>query len=143
MLVDAVNALDLMDLPRSTLDQIISSSATLALEDVIYDLNELGWQECCVTSVYSLSNSSCKEKENQTLPLNQYPQLLTTHFSTKSRSKTLKRFCNVDKLSGVFRTSFQNDRHAMKLAPRKRKMISDSESLDCASAVDSVSLASN
>ncbi|XP_028790471.1 uncharacterized protein LOC114746409 [Neltuma alba] len=137
VLVDAVNTLDLMDLPRSTLNQSVSASATLPLEDVIADLNELGWQECCVTSVYTLS--SCPENS---LPLEQKPQV-TKHLQSSSRTKTSEKSMDANKISGGLPKASQNGRRAPKMA-NKRKRINGCDALDCASTMDSaVSLASN
>lgn len=46
-IVDALSKLDLMDPSRSTLRENISPGASLTVEDVIGDLNDLNWQECC------------------------------------------------------------------------------------------------
>ncbi|XP_054811139.1 uncharacterized protein LOC129312520 [Prosopis cineraria] len=136
VLVDSVNALELMDLRRSTLSQSVSASATLALEDVIVDLNDLGWQECCVTSVYSLN--SCTENSP---PLDQKPQV-TRHLQTSSRAKTSEKSMDANILSGLLPKASQNSRRARKMAPKRRR-INGSDALDCASTMDSVSLASN
>ncbi|XVE86370.1 hypothetical protein DITRI_Ditri18aG0029700 [Diplodiscus trichospermus] len=56
-LSDAVETLDLIDPSRSTLKSSISSSAWLAEEEIIGDLNRLEWQECCVTSIKALNSS--------------------------------------------------------------------------------------
>ncbi|KRH55749.1 hypothetical protein GLYMA_06G277900v4 [Glycine max] len=57
VLVQAVESLDLVDLPRSTVSESVSAFAAVALEDVVADLGELSWQECCVTSVEKISFS--------------------------------------------------------------------------------------
>ncbi|KAK4255591.1 hypothetical protein QN277_008573 [Acacia crassicarpa] len=137
VLVDAVNALDLMDLPRSTLGQSVSASATLALEDVIVDLNEIGWQECCVTSVHTLS--SCTENS---LSLDQKPQV-TEHLQTSSRTKTSKKHLDVNKVNGVNTKASQNGQQTTKMAPKKRKRTNGSDAIDSASTMDSISLASS
>ncbi|CAA7051197.1 unnamed protein product [Microthlaspi erraticum] len=50
---EAVDALDLLDLSRSTLKQIAVSppSASPTLDEVITDIETLKWQECCLTSL--------------------------------------------------------------------------------------------
>ncbi|CAA7026438.1 unnamed protein product [Microthlaspi erraticum] len=49
---EAVYALDLLDLSRSTLKQIaVSPSASPTLDEVITDIETLKWQECCLTSL--------------------------------------------------------------------------------------------
>ncbi|GLT61125.1 hypothetical protein SLA2020_338520 [Shorea laevis] len=55
-LTDAVKILDLEEPSRSTLSDNISSMAFVALEDVIADLKDLNWQECCVTSIQTLNS---------------------------------------------------------------------------------------
>ncbi|KHN33961.1 hypothetical protein glysoja_036768 [Glycine soja] len=57
VLVDIVELLDLVDLPRSTVSESVSAFAAVALEDVVADLGELSWQECCVISVEKISFS--------------------------------------------------------------------------------------
>ncbi|KAF3444026.1 hypothetical protein FNV43_RR13716 [Rhamnella rubrinervis] len=60
-LSDAVDKLRLMDPSRSTVEyNFISPIAFTSLEDVILDLKDLNWQECCVTSIETLSSSSNK-----------------------------------------------------------------------------------
>ncbi|KAH1247869.1 hypothetical protein GmHk_06G017671 [Glycine max] len=57
VLVQAVESLDLVDLPQSKVSESVSAFAAVALEDVVGDLGELSWQECCVTSVEKISIS--------------------------------------------------------------------------------------
>ncbi|XP_052207394.1 uncharacterized protein LOC127811511 isoform X2 [Diospyros lotus] len=57
VLVEAVNSIDLMNPCRSTLDdENVSSCAFMTLEEAINDLNNLNWQECCVTSIQTLNS---------------------------------------------------------------------------------------
>ncbi|KAK4577773.1 hypothetical protein RGQ29_028050 [Quercus rubra] len=56
VLTDAVNTLDLVDPSRSTLNDNVSCFAFVTLEDVILDLCDLNWQECCVTSIQTLNS---------------------------------------------------------------------------------------
>lgn len=59
LLIELVKSLELMDPSRSTLqDDGVSSDAFLSLDDVINDLNELKWQECCVTSLQTLNSAN-------------------------------------------------------------------------------------
>ncbi|XP_027172462.1 uncharacterized protein LOC113772110 [Coffea eugenioides] len=59
LLLELVKSLELMDPSRSTLeDDGVSSDAFLSLDDVIKDLNELKWQECCVTSLQTLNSAN-------------------------------------------------------------------------------------
>ncbi|XP_048594267.1 uncharacterized protein LOC106360259 [Brassica napus] len=54
---EAVDAVDLLDLSRSTLNQTsVSSSASLTLDQVISDIEALKWQECCLTSLQIISS---------------------------------------------------------------------------------------
>ncbi|KAL4620569.1 hypothetical protein ACB092_06G164500 [Castanea dentata] len=56
VLTDAVNTLDLVDPSRSTLNDNVSCFAFVTLEDVILDLYDLNWQECCVTSIQTFNS---------------------------------------------------------------------------------------
>ncbi|KAG2397102.1 hypothetical protein LR48_Vigan08g095200 [Vigna angularis] len=60
VLVEAVESLDLVDVPRSTLRDSVSAFAAVALEDVLADLAQLKWQECCETFVERISFSEGK-----------------------------------------------------------------------------------
>ncbi|GAU22578.1 hypothetical protein TSUD_93460, partial [Trifolium subterraneum] len=55
VLTDAVDALDLVDLPRSTLSQNVSAFA-------VADLSDLNWSECCVTSIQKFG--SCDDQRS-------------------------------------------------------------------------------
>ncbi|KAB2611615.1 hypothetical protein D8674_019647 [Pyrus ussuriensis x Pyrus communis] len=55
-LSDAVSSLPLVDPARSTLKDYISPFVITTLEDVVADLADLNWKECCVTSVETLSS---------------------------------------------------------------------------------------
>ncbi|KAL0697373.1 hypothetical protein Bca4012_053495 [Brassica carinata] len=54
----AVDAVDLLDLSRSTLNQtsVSSSSAPLTLDQVITDIEALKWQECRLTSLQIINS---------------------------------------------------------------------------------------
>ncbi|KAE9620713.1 hypothetical protein Lal_00019530 [Lupinus albus] len=128
-LSDAVETLDLVDLSRSTLNENVSAFAILSLEDVIADLSELNWQECCVTSLEKLStwNESffpgSSNQNNTTFQLADHFESQKTHLTPKTlhltpRSRILK---------------------ATKMVPRRKR--SNIHSGD-GSTVDSVSLAS-
>ncbi|XP_022149635.1 uncharacterized protein LOC111018022 [Momordica charantia] len=58
VLREAVSAIDLINPSRSTLEESVSSSASIPLEDVISDLKDLDWLECCATSVVTFSSRS-------------------------------------------------------------------------------------
>ncbi|MED6118438.1 hypothetical protein PIB30_002691 [Stylosanthes scabra] len=68
VLVDAVNSLDLVNLSRSMLhSSVVSAFAVLTVEDAIADLNELNWQECCVTSLEKLCSRNSNSINNNNL----------------------------------------------------------------------------
>ncbi|KAJ4729668.1 Regulator of rDNA transcription protein [Melia azedarach] len=66
VVVDSVKAVDLMNPSRSTLRENISSAVSITLNDVMEDLKDLSWQECCVTSIKILNShqDEAKEKHN-------------------------------------------------------------------------------
>ena len=132
MLIAAVDTLDLVDLPRSTLRQSVSAFAVLTLEDAVADLSELEWQECCVTSIQTLS--SCNE--NFTASSDQNRQF-TNHSQTQTQAHKNKR---IDPLCGL-PEAFQNGLRATKMVPR-RKRTTNGYVLDRGSTLDCVSLAS-
>ncbi|XP_061372840.1 uncharacterized protein LOC133315260 [Gastrolobium bilobum] len=135
VLVDAVDLLDLMDLPRSTLGESISAFAVLTVEDAVADLNELNWQECCVTSIQKLC--SC---DNQSLfPVSSNQNLrIMNHSQSQSKVQKTKR---IEEICGLIPEAFKSSLQATKMVPKRRR--SNVHALDCAaSTVDSVSLAS-
>jgi hypothetical protein len=56
-----VKALTLVEPSRSTLNDNISSLEFVPVEDVIADLKDLNWQECCVTSIQTLNSGKPTE----------------------------------------------------------------------------------
>ncbi|XP_065858646.1 uncharacterized protein [Euphorbia lathyris] len=59
VITEAIQSLDLMNLSRSTLrDNGVSSCASMNLEDIIADLNEIDWQDCCITTFETINFSS-------------------------------------------------------------------------------------
>lgn len=64
MLVNAVKSLDVMDPSRSTLNENIGPCASIHLNSILADLNELCWQECCVTSVDVFNNTEVSQASN-------------------------------------------------------------------------------
>ncbi|KAH7843781.1 hypothetical protein Vadar_020701 [Vaccinium darrowii] len=65
--IDAIKSIDLMEPSRSTLnDENISSNAFMTLEDVISDLKQLNWQECCVTSIQTVNSANYDSVLNAT-----------------------------------------------------------------------------
>ncbi|KAF5732535.1 hypothetical protein HS088_TW17G00062 [Tripterygium wilfordii] len=55
-LTEALETIDLIAPCRSTLEENISPYGFISLEDAIADLNEIKWQECCVSSIQTLSS---------------------------------------------------------------------------------------
>ncbi|KAJ8749365.1 hypothetical protein K2173_018854 [Erythroxylum novogranatense] len=57
-LSDALETIGLVNPSRSTLqDNEISPCAFMTVEDVTADLEELNWQECCITSIQSFNSA--------------------------------------------------------------------------------------
>ncbi|KAF8007837.1 hypothetical protein BT93_K1735 [Corymbia citriodora subsp. variegata] len=58
-LLDAVEAIELVNPSRSTLDENVSSrDLRLSLADAIADVDELGWHECVITSVENVGREN-------------------------------------------------------------------------------------
>lgn len=76
--------MDLVNLSRSTLNESVSSSATIPLEDVISDLKDLDWQECYVTSLHTFS--SWKQSDSDPSPDHQEPTCASKKPEKKLRS---------------------------------------------------------
>ncbi|KAK8464145.1 hypothetical protein PHAVU_011G133700 [Phaseolus vulgaris] len=126
VLVEAVESLDLVDVPRSTLCDSVSAFAAVALEDVVADLAELKWQECCVTSVERISLSEGKSV---------LPASSDQSFGFGRQSKRM------DETRDLIPENFQGRLKPTKMVPKRKK--SKVAALDSvASAVDSASLAS-
>ncbi|KAJ0054498.1 hypothetical protein Pint_02409 [Pistacia integerrima] len=64
VLMNAVKALDVMDPSRSTLNENISPFASITLNHILADLNELFWQECCITSIDVFNNTDISPTSN-------------------------------------------------------------------------------
>ncbi|XP_027911590.1 uncharacterized protein LOC114170307 [Vigna unguiculata] len=126
VLVEAVEAVDLVDVPRSTLRDSVSAFAAVALEDVLADLAELKWQECCVTSVERISFSEGKSV---------LPASSDESFRVTSKSKRM------DEIRDLIPEDFRRSLKPAKMVPkRKRSKVPALDSV--ASTVDSASLAS-
>ncbi|KAJ4878906.1 Uncharacterized protein Rs2_35960 [Raphanus sativus] len=67
---EAVDAVDLIDLSRSTLNQtsVSSSSASLTLDQVITDIEALKWQECCLTSLQIVNSDQVTRSVEANIP---------------------------------------------------------------------------
>ncbi|WVZ02818.1 hypothetical protein V8G54_023624 [Vigna mungo] len=126
VLVEAVESLDLVDVPRSTLRDSVSAFAAVALEDVVVDLAELKWQECCVTSVERISFSEGKSV---------LPASSDESFRVTSQSKSM------DEVRNLIPEDSRRSLKATKMVPkRKRSKVPAPDSV--VSTVDSASLAS-
>jgi len=126
VLVEAVELLDLVDVPRSTLRDSVSAFAAMTLEDVVADLAELKWQECCVTSVERISLSEGKSV---------LPASSDQSFGVEKQSKRM------NEIHDLIPKDFGRSLKATKMVPkRKRSKVSPLHS--GASTVDSASLAS-
>ncbi|KAJ0051944.1 hypothetical protein Pint_02796 [Pistacia integerrima] len=58
VLTDVARTLNLMDPSRSTLKEKISPCASITLNEITTDLNNLAWGECCVTSISVINNTN-------------------------------------------------------------------------------------
>lgn len=59
-----MSTIDLMNPSRSTLKENIRPAMPVTLKHVMEDLNDLTWQECCVTSIKVLNSRQAQGKEN-------------------------------------------------------------------------------
>jgi len=124
--VEAVESLDLVDIPRSTLRDSVSAFAAMSLEDVVADLAELKWQECCITSVERISLSEGKSV---------LPASSDQSFRAGGESKRM------NEIRDLIPEDFRGSLKATKMVPkRKRSQVPTLHSV--ASTVDSASLAS-
>ncbi|KAK7264399.1 hypothetical protein RJT34_32008 [Clitoria ternatea] len=134
VLVKAVESLDLLNLPRSTLRESVSAFGAVTVEDVVADLGELNWQECCVTSVEKLGfcdgQSALPASSDQSLRVVNHSKLLT------QETKRTDEIC-----CDLIPEASQRSLKATKMVPkRKRNNVRALDSV--ASIVDSASLAS-
>ncbi|RDX60398.1 hypothetical protein CR513_61463, partial [Mucuna pruriens] len=130
VLVDAVESLDLVDLPRSTLRESVSAFAAVAVEDAVADLGELNWQECCVTSVEKLS--FC---DGQSVFPASSDQSLRVMSHSESQAQKSKR---IDETRELIPEAFRKSLKATKMVPKRKR--SSGRALDSvASTVDSAS----
>ncbi|XP_014524412.2 uncharacterized protein LOC106780631 [Vigna radiata var. radiata] len=120
VLMEAVESLDLVDVPRSTLRDSVSPFAAVALEDVLADLAELKWQECCGTSVERISFSEGK---------NVLPASSDESFRVTSQSKRM------DKIRDLIPEDSRRSLKPTKMMPKRKRS-------KVASTLDSASLAS-
>lgn len=96
--MEAVKTMELMDPSRSTLgDSGISSDAFISLDDLIKDVKELQWQECCITSLQTI-NSVDHDKLQQEISNNQSTSLAivaSTSTPRKNPRRPRKKFKKV------------------------------------------------
>lgn len=132
VLVQAVESLDLVDLPRSTVSESVSAFAAVVLEDVVADLGELSWQECCVISVEKISFSDGQS----VFPAACSDQSLRVVNHSLSQAQKENR---IDETRNLIPEAFRKDLKPTKMVPkRKRSNVRDY----VASTLDSASLAS-
>ncbi|XP_050379670.1 uncharacterized protein LOC126797022 [Argentina anserina] len=72
LLSDAVNSLDLVSPCRSTLHDYVSPPVTTKVEDVMADLTNINWQECCITSIDTRSSNQSPARRTGAVPFQQY-----------------------------------------------------------------------
>ncbi|XP_045812300.1 uncharacterized protein LOC123906439 [Trifolium pratense] len=124
VLTDAVDALDLVDLPRSTLSENVSAFAVLTVEEAVADLGDLNWSECCVTSVQKFG--CCDDQRS-------FPVSLDKSVAVVNHSQSQS--------GGLIPETFKRRLEATKMVPR-RKRGSIQALYSSTSIVDSASLAS-
>ncbi|WJX44644.1 hypothetical protein P8452_31594 [Trifolium repens] len=124
VLTDAVDALDLVDLPRSTLSENVSAFAIPTVEEVVADLGDLNWSECCVTSIQKFG--CCDDQRS-------FPVSMDKSLAVVNHSKSQS--------GGLIPQGFKRRLEATKLVPR-RKRSSIQALYTSTSIVDSASLSS-
>ncbi|GAA0159188.1 hypothetical protein LIER_38814 [Lithospermum erythrorhizon] len=97
IMYDVVKSMELMNPCRSTLeDNQVSSHAVLCLDEVVKGLNDLGWQECCVTSMQMFNSVDLQDGS-----LNASNNILVTASGSSSKGKTTVRRRKKLRLSDV------------------------------------------
>ncbi|KAK7405043.1 hypothetical protein VNO78_06201 [Psophocarpus tetragonolobus] len=130
VLVDAVESLNLVNLPRSTVHENVSAFAAVALEDVVADLGDLKWQECCVTSVEKISYGDAQSL----FPASSDQSL---RFTSHSELQTLKEK-RIEETRDLIPEDFRRSLKPTKMVPKRKR--SNVRGLDSvASTVDSAS----
>ncbi|KAH7577043.1 hypothetical protein ACOSP7_002219 [Xanthoceras sorbifolium] len=122
VLSEAVRSLDLMDPSRSTLKENISPSASIAFDDIMVDLNDLSWQECCVTSIKTLS--SCQDEDK--LKINGFSSLQRSTDGSKvprSRVCVAGDACGVDGELSVSTTSYSRVEIGGKTKKKRKRRV--------------------
>ncbi|MED6124551.1 hypothetical protein PIB30_059953 [Stylosanthes scabra] len=127
VLVDAVNSLDLVNLSRSMLhSSVVSAFAVLTVEDAIADLNELNWQECCVTSLEKF----CSRNSNSIINNNNNHSFLFPPSSSDPHHSCLQiashsQVASKRKMSGgggeLISEAFRSGIRPPKMVPRRKR----------------------
>ncbi|XP_058735257.1 uncharacterized protein LOC131607256 [Vicia villosa] len=134
VLMDAVDTLDLLDLPRSTLSESISAFADLTVEEAIADLADLNWQECCVTSIQKFG---CCDDQRLFPAFSNQNVGVVNH----SQSQNYSHQNISDETGGIIPETLKRRPELMKMVPRRKR--SNIHALHSStSIVDSASLAS-
>lgn len=139
VLIDAVESLDLVDLPRSTLCQSVSAFAAVSLDEAVADLGELNWQECCVTSVETLGSyhgGSGSGGGQSSLPTGVSSDQNLQLAIVQSHAHRTKRMGEI--YGGLVLEASRRSMPAKKMVPKRKR----STTYSAASTVDSASLAS-
>ncbi|XP_027348176.1 uncharacterized protein LOC113859662 [Abrus precatorius] len=135
LLVDAVESLDLVDLARSTLSESVSAFDAVTLEDLVADLGDLKWQECCVTSVKKFS--FCDGESMFPASSDQSLRVMTQNHSQSMTQKSKR----IDETGNHIPEASRKSLKTSKMMPKRIR--SSARALDSvASTVDSASLAS-
>lgn len=92
ILMEIVKTMEVMDPSRSTLeDDAVSSNALLTMDDLVKDLNELKWQECCVTSLQTINAVDHHHHHHHEISNNESPALTLASEEPKRPRERLKK----------------------------------------------------
>ncbi|XP_058733564.1 uncharacterized protein LOC131605194 [Vicia villosa] len=134
VLTDAVDVLDLLDLPRSTLTESVCAFADLTVEEANADLGDLNWQDCCVTSIQKFG---CCDDRRSFPAFSDQNLGDVNHLQSQSCIHQSKR----DETGGMIHETLKRRLGVTKMVPRRKK--SSIHALHSStSIVDSVSLSS-
>lgn len=90
--MEIVKTMEVMDPSRSTLeDDAVSSNALLTMDDLVKDLNELKWQECCVTSLQTINAVDHHHHHHHEISNNESPALTLASEEPKRPRERLKK----------------------------------------------------
>ncbi|CAI8617382.1 unnamed protein product [Vicia faba] len=114
VLTDAVETLDLQDLPRSTLSESIFAFADLTMEEASADLSDLNWQECCVTSIQKFG---CCDAQ-RLFPASSDQNLgVVNHSQSQSYNHHTQR----DETGGIVLETLKRKPEVTKMVPRRKR----------------------